>query len=287
MNKIKRPKFCDSTAITALTSNRALAYHSTFNGCLPSLKAAYKEYVLTAGVPNKSNYTQLTVNQGEALKYYYAHPPLSHSAINNIRRDSSNSLCPMCGSMHRGTLDHVLPKESYPEFAVFSRNLVPACKCNIVKGKTTANRFGARILHPYYDKILSKRLISAKFSLLGVSPTIDLKILLPRNHVLYTSVMFHVDEVVKKNDILGYLSEQWESFYLHPESVIRGLTPRLTDIVSYFSLLRKELYLLDKKHKGKNNWNSVFVSGLYSRHVGSWILTELQSPHRDTDGMLI
>ncbi|CAI0729487.1 hypothetical protein [Serratia quinivorans] len=287
MNKINRPKFCDSIAITTLTSNTSLGYYNILMGCLPSLKSAYKEYISTSGVPNRSNYLALTEAEGDALKYYYSHPPLSHNAINDIRRENSNSLCPMCGSMHRGTLDHVLPKEIFPEFSVFSRNLVPACKCNITKGKTTTNNLGARILHPYYDKILSKRLISAKFNSLSVSPTIDIKVLLPASHVLYPSVVYHLDEVVRKNGIIGYLSEQWESFYLHPESVIRGLTPRLTELTGYFGLLRKELHLLDKKHKGKNNWNSVFVSGLYSRAVGEWILTELQSPNRDADGALL
>lgn len=287
MNKINRPKFCDSIAITNLVSNTSLGHHGSIMNCLPLLKSAYKEYIRKAGIPDKNNYTALTKAAGDALIYYYSHPPKSHNEINNIRKKDSNSLCPMCGSMHRGTLDHVLPKNNFPEFAIFSRNLVPACKCNFVKGKKSTNGAGARILHPYYDKILGKRLISAKFDSLSRIPTIDIKILLSNNHPLYQSVVFHVDEIVKKNDILGYLSEQWEMFYLHPESVIRGLTPRLTEPANYFKLLKKELLLLDKKHKGKNNWNSVFVSGLYSRTICTWVLTELQSSNRDTDGILI
>ncbi|CAG9416903.1 HNH endonuclease [Providencia alcalifaciens] len=286
MNKINRPKFNDSVAISELISNSSLGYHYVLNSCLPKLKLAYKDYILSLGAPT-GNYPKLTEEEGSALKYYYSSPPVSHEKINDIRRVNNNSLCPMCGSMHRGTLDHVLPKNIFPEFSIFSRNLVPACKCNSLKGITVSNGAGARILHPYYDKILGNRLISAKFSELGEFPIIDIKIILSSNHALYPSVVYHVDEVVKKNNIIGYLSEQWESFYLQPELIVRGLNPDINNEKNYFSLIKKELSFLDRKHKGKNNWNSVFVSGLYSRDVARWVLNEFKSINRDNNGSLI
>ncbi|MFS6803147.1 HNH endonuclease [Edwardsiella tarda] len=286
MNKINRIRFTDSTAIKELTSNKKLKFHNDIKDSFDLLMAAYKEYIITSGIPDKSNYPSLAKPATDALKIYYESPPKAISAINDIRSKNSNSLCPMCGSMHSGTLDHVLPKEVYPEFSVFSRNLVPACKCNIIKGRKTSNSLGARILHPYYDKILAERLISAKFTSLSQYPKIDIDILLSPTHPLYSSVVFHTNEIVKKNKIIGYLSEQWESFYLYPESVIRGLTPRISDISTYIELIKKEILLLDMKHKGKNNWNSVFASGLANNEVGRWIITELQSPDRTSDGML-
>lgn len=71
--------------------------------------------------------------------------------------------CPMCGSLHSGTLDHIFPQSDYPEFAVFSRNLVPACKCNSKRqNDLLGDGQGERILHPYYDVCLGERLLSAR-----------------------------------------------------------------------------------------------------------------------------
>lgn len=287
MNKINRVKFSDLTAIVSLVENENLKYHTELSNCLSILKSAYKEYVLKSGVPDKGMYRELPQEAKVALRYYYSNTPVSHRDINNIRRNDSNSLCPMCGSMHRGTLDHVLPKDNFPEFSVFTRNLVPACKCNNKKGNAVAINVNERILHPYYDNILSQRLISAKISSLSAIPKIDIKILLPDSHELYSSVNYHINTVVKANDIVGYLQNQWEQFYLHPKSVIRGLTQQIDSVKKYFSLLNEEIKLLDEKHGGKNNWNSVFVSGLYSKEVARWILAELCSTKRDTGGKML
>ncbi|MFL7890401.1 hypothetical protein P9502_23630, partial [Enterobacter pseudoroggenkampii] len=94
----------------------------------------------------------------------------------------------------------------------------------------------------------------------------------------------HLENVVIKNE---YLSELWESFYLQPEVVVRGLNNSLNSFDDVLNLLTKELMLLDKKHKGKNNWNSVFVAGLIQPDVINWLLYELHLGNRDSDGCII
>lgn len=163
MNKIKRPILKESKAVRELTSNARLKKHADLSGRENDILMAYKEYIKTCGRPNLTNYNKLGAPLEAALKYYYENPPQSHKEIDLMRSKSVNSLCPMCGSMHRGSLDHILPKAIYPEFSLFTRNLVPACKCNQSKGVTSATN-GSRILHPYYDEILKERLLIAKIS---------------------------------------------------------------------------------------------------------------------------
>ncbi|ELV3465482.1 HNH endonuclease [Enterobacter asburiae] len=287
MNKLKKPIFKDYSAFRLLSANTRLRYHRELNGQDAFMLEAYKEYVKKKGVPDRRIYGVINADVGEALKYYYKSPGKSLSEIDVIRSQYANSLCPMCGSMHRGTLDHVLPKESYPEFSIFTRNLVPACKCNSFKSNTIANDEGHRMLHPYFDNILSQRLIRAEFSSLGETPVIDVIVVIDARSADYNNVLYHLDNVVIKNDIKGYLSEQWEMFYLYPELIVRGLNKKLVNYNDVFNLLNEELSLLDEKHKGKNNWNSIFIAGLMQPNVIRWILSELHLGSRNSTGRLI
>jgi len=76
--------------------------------------------------------------------------------------------CPFCGVSEAGTLDHYLPKESYPEFSVLAWNLVPSCaKCNtrkrtlIVDDGTDVRLF----LHPYFDDIPNQLFLAVRVRL--------------------------------------------------------------------------------------------------------------------------
>lgn len=76
--------------------------------------------------------------------------------INRMRNEHELNSCPMCGGTGVAALDHVLPKSHYPEFAIFSFNLVPTCDaCN----RRRLNK-GAKFhfVHPYFDHALLQAL---------------------------------------------------------------------------------------------------------------------------------
>jgi len=287
MNKLKKPIFKDYSAFKVMSANSELVHHLALVGQDSFILKAYREYVKNKGFLKVNECGVLSGATAAALRYYYKEPLKCISIIDTIRSDNANSLCPMCGSMHSGTLDHVLPKESYPEFAIFTKNLVPACKCNGFKSTTIANAAGHRMLHPYFDNILSQRLIRAEFTKLGKTPIINVRVIISPSSPDYNNVKYHLDNIVIKNGINGYLSQLWESFYLQPEVVVRGLNNTLITYDDVLNLLTRELILLDKKHKGKNNWNSVFVAGLIHPDVIKWLLYELHLGSRDSDGCLI
>lgn len=287
MNKLNKPIFKDYSAFKIMSANNELIHHSALVGQDAFMLKAYGEYIKNKGFLNVNACGVLSDNTASALRYYYKNPLKCISIIDAIRSDNANSLCPMCGSMHSGTLDHVLPKEIYPEFAIFTKNLVPACKCNVFKSTTIANAAGHRMLHPYFDTVLTQRLIRAEFTELGRIPMVGVKIIISPSSPDYNNVKYHLESVVIKNGIKGYLSQLWESFYLQPEVVVRGLNNSLITCEDVSRLLTKELMLLDKKHKGKNNWNSVFVAGLIHPDVIKWLLYELHLGSRDSDGCLI
>jgi hypothetical protein len=62
--------------------------------------------------------------------------------------------CPLCAQRTVSTLDHYLPRASYPALAVLPINLVACCgDCNKLKLATVPNHAGEQTLHPYYDNI--------------------------------------------------------------------------------------------------------------------------------------
>jgi hypothetical protein len=70
--------------------------------------------------------------------------------------------CPLCAQRDVGTLDHYLPKTSFPEFAVLPMNLVPCCfDCNHAKQGHTPVTISDQMFHPYFDDWNDLELIRA------------------------------------------------------------------------------------------------------------------------------
>jgi len=71
--------------------------------------------------------------------------------------------CPLCGHRNVSTLDHQLPKSSYPLLAVVPDNLVPACSdCNHRKNDVAPASSETQTLHPYFDDANQARWLYAQ-----------------------------------------------------------------------------------------------------------------------------
>jgi hypothetical protein len=69
---------------------------------------------------------------------------------------------PLCGQRDVKTLDHYLPKDDFPELAVFPGNLTPSCfGCNHAKLNYRAEEADDRLFHPYFDDWSEYRLLRA------------------------------------------------------------------------------------------------------------------------------
>ncbi|MFA6309937.1 MAG: HNH endonuclease signature motif containing protein [Sterolibacterium sp.] len=70
--------------------------------------------------------------------------------------------CPLCGQRDVKTIDHYLPKSSYPELAVFPANLIPSCSdCNFIKRGYVPATHAAQTFHPYFDDWSVHRILRA------------------------------------------------------------------------------------------------------------------------------
>lgn len=72
--------------------------------------------------------------------------------IKYLQIDNYITKCPYCTIDGLGCTDHYFPKNIFPEYSIFSLNLVPCCdRCNRNKGEI--NRRERKIINPYFDEI--------------------------------------------------------------------------------------------------------------------------------------
>ncbi|MFE0865796.1 HNH endonuclease [Streptomyces rochei] len=90
----------------------------------------------------KKTYTSRMVHKKSSGRGFY----------DQLLAGAPDGRCALCGHGIADTLDHQLPKTSYPLLAVTPANLVPACRdCNFYKGEQAPVSADKQTLHPYYD----------------------------------------------------------------------------------------------------------------------------------------
>ncbi|SFB44398.1 hypothetical protein SAMN03159488_03879 [Pseudomonas sp. NFIX10] len=139
----------------------ALAKHEPRRGRMQRARAkvvaAYQSYDDVAPEVGDLVNAPLTRQAKEAMRHAYDVDTQPMTALRaDLLKRISVARCPFCGIGESSTLDHYLPKEQYPEYSIFPRNLVPSCAtCNtrkrdrILDEETRVRMF----LHPGYDLI--------------------------------------------------------------------------------------------------------------------------------------
>ena len=140
-----------------IVANRSRNAQTTLQEARDVVETAYSDYLSKTG-------------NGKELQPILPVPAVAGELKNNFRcldrgrsheflRDqilssASLGLCPYCSATMVDSLDHVLPLNTYPEFAVLVQNLVPSCnKCNRLKHDTCFHKNGINLFHPYYVEV--------------------------------------------------------------------------------------------------------------------------------------
>jgi len=117
-----------------------------------------REYHELKGDPTRIRPSSVSdVDKGKFVNLYSnaKEGDAQHEAIRTMR-DTKILFCPSCGEDgNPETLDHHLPKDVFPEYAITTRNLTPMCgRCQGEKLATVVDEYGQRqYLHPYFDDI--------------------------------------------------------------------------------------------------------------------------------------
>jgi len=172
----------------------------------------------------------------------------------------------MCGSPNVRTLEHYLPKASYPEFFVFSFNLVPSCStCNQKRGNT-ANAPGALspLLHPYFDG----NILNLDFLVTQINPPYAAPSFIPilngqLTGIIRSRAQRHIEKSIDTVAFKDWMTNQWvewkQKAHREPDlnSLINTITTNLSDHV---------------RVSGPNTWTAAFLRGLHNNHAAAdWL----------------
>ncbi len=178
--------------------------------------------------------------------------------------------CLLCSAARASTLDHYLPKEAYPEFAVFPLNLVPACPdCNLRKRTDFMSEDGrALFVHAYLDDLAStERFLFASVNGVpgdaSVAYTVDTSALADRE--LAARLESHFDRLqLADSYLVAAATELSDQTALVRCMSASGVGP--DGVRSYFSALAASVATA----RGLNNWRcALFLALAASREYCS------------------
>lgn len=263
--KITRPPTVDDLSeLQRLANRKALGSYPQLMQSYVAIRDQYVAYSQNNGDPWRINPTTLEEELSRRIKGHYDSPPKdSLTFIPKTRYELPTLICLMCGGFGLGTLDHYLPKDIYPEFSLFSENLVPACNCNSLRG--TAHKGTAapqRVIHPYFDQFIRDQLYHAKFDGDFESPRISI-VVIDENHPNIQTIQFHLENVILNDSTQGWFEKYWGQLLVRPERILKLVLPsqRLTEVTLSLALTNYKEAKNDE-YDTPNNWYSMFYSGL-------------------------
>ncbi|MEE4454402.1 HNH endonuclease signature motif containing protein [Novosphingobium resinovorum] len=288
MNRLDLPVFDNDAALDELANNALLASHPHLLPYVDAIKLGYAQYQAAQGNAHAVLNIALPANIGGFLKGHYASPPKVIEFIDRLRDEGEINTCPMCGSFFSGTLDHIFPKEDFAVFAIFGLNLVPACKCNSRRGTALIGPGpGERVLHPYFDDVLDQRLLGAHFEDLGQAPLTSIQLLIDPADADYAAVAYHYRRIVMRTRIADFMRRSWSKLIVRPSNIAMELRHNPQTRGDLEEVLERQREREDDVAESRNNWKSVFLTGLLEDEVVDWMFDHLSRPGRDPDGALL
>ncbi|MFA7259323.1 MAG: hypothetical protein WC013_07365 [Aeromonas bestiarum] len=271
MKHITPPDVDDIVELQSLANNSRLGSHPKLLSEYLIFRGQYNQFIANGGDPWMITSAITDANFGSALINHYVDSPEGRLLfIKDFRRTISPTVCPMCGGFGNGTLDHYLPKADYPEFSFFSKNLVPACNCNSLRGTAVkGTRASERAFHPYFDTFLNQRLYTTLFEGSFDVPRISINVLDP-DHPNIDILRFHLDEVINNEATKGWFDKYWSNLILRPNDIldlVLPLEPQLITAHELITAVTRYRNSKDKEHNTPNNWLSIFYTGLINDQV--------------------
>lgn len=187
--------------------------------------------------------------------------------IKNAVKSISSIKCPYCGIEKPSHIDHFLPRSIFPEFSMYTPNLIYVCStCNsIYKGDKIVNEEGERkYFNPYFDEYIEELVFlqckievengiypNFKFYIDDLSETHNYEFTVIKNHFESMNLNFRYIEQISKEEFRRFKNRYIEKTIKQFKDVT--LDKLKNDIEEKLD----ELYDLNE-----NNWEKVFWNSL-------------------------
>ena len=245
---------------TVVTERQAGKNAAFFTGIQDEWKGRTQEYLDNRGNPEVvKRWSRVTKADGKKFVNLYNNPKegSAHRPLIESLRARTLQICPACGEDGTpNTLDHYLPKDDFPEFAITAANLSPMCDiCQGEKKTKTVTAANERIfLHPYYDEFLGTQVVVLEFVRpLTTPPSITLRPSPALDAAQAALVSRHIHE-------LGVI-RRYNHFFRDEYMRLLRLT---SDIRQRGQNLREQLESFRNmaSYKSVNSWLHVFYVGV-------------------------
>jgi hypothetical protein len=167
------------------------------------------------------------------------------------------NICPLCTIDISGTLDHILPKEEFAEFADHPKNLMPCCStCNSKKNDRWRENGKLLYLNLYIDDIPEIQYLFVKVTLCNNSPQITFEL---RNDNgipgdLYERIRSHYTKL----ELCKRFSEATGNYIGEIQDQIQSLLEMQNDKEFIKEMISKEA-VNSFKRNGKNFWKAILL----------------------------
>jgi len=170
---VERPLFgASETFTTCISRVRDTSLRAKLASVEPLIAAAAAEYEAKACAHHLNEVATSVsvggvVSKDEMIKVYdqrmASKEGPGRAIYDQIKLLPQGDRCPFCDQRNVSTLDHILPKTSYPSLAVTPLNLVGACmECNKAKLSKAPQNPADVIFHPYFDDISGNQWLTAR-----------------------------------------------------------------------------------------------------------------------------
>jgi hypothetical protein len=260
VTRLPAPAIDDQVLLDAVVEERQNGIHAAFfTGIRDEWKQRAVGYRDQGGNPEVIQPWQAVAPRSKTFKNLYTSPGdgSAQSEILSTLRARTLQLCPACGEDGTPyTLDHYLPKELYPEFAILPHNLFPMCdRCQGEKGVVTVDDQNQRMfLHPYYDHFTEVQLVTLH---IGTPFSAPASIELLANQVLSPAHQALVSRHVLGLAIVNRYHHFFRHEYLHLIKIVKQIRSKEQNVLDSLELFR-DLALM----KSINSWRHIFYDGV-------------------------
>lgn len=174
-------------------------------------------------------------------------------------RSRTHQFCPACGEDGTpNTLDHYLPKQTYPEFSITAWNLFPMCDiCQGEKGTKTVNAENERLfLHPYFDQFMDAQVVELE---IGTPYNAPKSISVAPHNALAGAESALVGRHLDELNITKRFNHFFKSEYLRLLRLVRNIRANGMDVTAMLECFRR-----NARDKSINSWGHVFYTAVLS-----------------------
>lgn len=186
-------------------------------------------------------------------------------AVGKLKKDILENMppvirakCPYCMISAPDTFEHYLDKSEYPEFSVYSKNLIPCCtQCNNLKGTKFLDENGTRMfIQFYYDDLPSDNFLKIEVKLKDGRPAIgDIYLDFKSEESVNSIIKNHFMTLKLIKRYRDQLNERLSSIYYELQSY--GDYP----MERVIKILKIRIIALEKEH-GANYWEACLYKGI-------------------------